>query len=176
MAPDPKEGSAETIAELEARVKTAEDAKVEAEKTASETAAKLDRVNVESAVDTLLAAGKILPAHVEMKIVDAIAAIPADVTVGDKSVRNIVLDCIAHSTSTKSLTSKVGGDKDEAGKKKSSAGGVDNRDLKTLEASGANVALGTIEVTELARKKIASGVSANIAYIEAKRELEEAAV
>jgi len=159
---------ADQIAELTARAESAESELAEAKKTAAEANSKLDRANVQSAIDTMLAAGKILPAQVEMGLVDAVAAIPTDLMVGDKSVRNVILECVSHKTDASHLKDE----KSKDGKQKvASTGKVDNRDLDSLSQSTVKVAPGTIEVTARARELIAEGVKVDDAYIQAKAEL-----
>jgi len=161
-------GDADQIAELTARAESAESQLAEAKKAKAEADAKLDRANVQSAIDTMLAAGKILPAQVEMGLVDAIATIPADLMVGEKSVRDVVLECVSHKTDATNLRTEKS--KDE--KQKIASGKVDNRDLDKLHQSPVKVAPGTVEVAARARELIAEGVKVEDAYIQAKAELQ----
>jgi len=157
--------NADQIAELTARAESAESELATVRESEQAAAAKLDRANVQSAIDTLLAAGTIVPAHVEMGLVDAVTAISPDLVIGEKSVRNIVLDCVAHATAAPVKGVKTG-DKLTVVK-----GGVDNRDLNRLENSDVRVAPGTIEVTARARELIKEGTKVSDAYLQAKAEL-----
>jgi hypothetical protein len=153
MDPDPeKEAGLKAVADENKTLKeqlAARDAEI------ARIATESDHAQIGARVDTMVAAGQLLPAHREMKIADAIAAIPKDAKVGDKSARDVIFAAFEHGMApVTSLKKSV--DANGAGSSgNSDAGDSDigqDADIKRLTSSKAKVDPRSVKVAERARE------------------------